>query len=315
MSIIEKAVNKLERKTDVNLSESDLPAVTDVETSSISHSRDNIIDDPRGAHHTTRASGAEAREIVNIPFERFKGLGMITPDMPRSHIAEEYRTIKRPLLMNIAGKSAAEVDNINVIMVTSALQGEGKTFTAINLALSVAMERDKTVLFVDADITNSTAGALLGIKNDRQGLVDILEDKGTSIADVMLSTNLPNLRLISAGRVHDNANELLASEAMSNLVTELANRFSDRVIIVDTPPLLMTTEAGVLANLMGQIVMVVEAEKTSQEAVTEALQHIGSDKIVSVLLNKSQRHHLRKYGGYGYGYGYGNKISASSQPA
>jgi len=131
----------------------------------------------------------------------------------------------------------------------------------------------------------------------------------------MLSTNLPNLRLISAGCVHDNANELLASEAMRSVVSELANRFSDRVIIVDAPPLLLTTEAGVLANLMGQIVMVVEAEKTSQEAVTEALQHIGSDKIVSVLLNKSQRHHLRKYGGYGYGYGYGNKLSASSKSA
>jgi len=297
------------------MAEADQPAVTDVETSSISHSRDNIIDDPRGAHHTTRASEAEPREIVNIPFERFKGLGMITPDMPRSHIAEEYRTIKRPLLMNIAGKSAAEVDNVNVIMVTSALQGEGKTFTAINLALSVAMERDKTVLFVDADISNSTGGTLFGIKNDQQGLVDILEDEGTSIADVMLSTNLPNLRLISAGCVHDNANELLASEAMRSVVSELANRFSDRVIIVDAPPLLLTTEAGVLANLMGQIVMVVEAEKTSQEAVTEALQHIGSDKIVSVLLNKSQRHHLRKYGGYGYGYGYGNKLSASSKSA
>ncbi len=140
---------------------------------------------------------------------------MITPDMPRSRIAEEFRTIKRPLLMNIAGKGAAEVDNINVIMVTSALQGEGKTFTAINLALSVAMELDKTVLFVDADISNSTGGTLFGIKNDQQGLVDILEDEGTSIADVMLSTNLPNLRLISAGCVHDNANELLASEAMS----------------------------------------------------------------------------------------------------
>ena len=163
---------------------------------------------------------------------------MITPDMPRSRIAEEFRTIKRPLLMNIAGKGAAEVDNINVIMVTSALQGEGKTFTAINLALSIAMELDKTVLFVDADISNSSAGALLGIKNDQQGLVDVLEDKGTSIADVMLSTNLPNLRLISAGRVHDNANELLASEAMSSVVSELSNRFSDRVIIVDAPPLL-----------------------------------------------------------------------------
>jgi receptor protein-tyrosine kinase len=200
-------------------------------------------------------------------------------------------------------------------MVTSALQGEGKTFTSINLALSIAMERDKTVLFVDADTSNATAGTLLGINNNQPGLVDILEDQETGISDVMLSTNLPNLRLISAGRVHDNANELLASDSMNRIVSELSNRFSDRIIIVDAPPLLQTTEASVLANLMGQIVVVVEAEKTSQEAVSDALQHIGSDKIVSMLLNKNKKRHMRKYGGYGYGYGYGNTISNSSESA
>jgi capsular exopolysaccharide synthesis family protein len=176
------------------------------------------------------------------------------------------------------------------------------------------MERDKTVLFVDADTSNATAGTLLGINNNQPGLVDILEDEGAGIEDVMLSTNLPNLRLISAGRLHDNANELLASDTMSSLVSELSNRFSDRIIIFDTPPLLQATEASVLANLMGQIVVVVEAELTSQEAVADALQHIGGDKIVSMLLNKNKKRHMRKYGGYGYGYGYGygNNISKSS---
>jgi receptor protein-tyrosine kinase len=235
--------------------------------------------------------------------------------MPRSHIAEEYRTIKRPLLMNIAGKGAAEVDNINVIMVTSALQGEGKTFTSINLALSIAMELDKTVLFIDADISNSSAATLLGINDDRAGLIDVLEDKGVSIGDAMLQTNLPNLRIIPAGHVHDNSNELLASQNMDSLIRDLSNRYSDRVIIVDTPPLLQTTEASILANLMGQIIVVVEAEKTSREAVDEALQHIGGDKIVSMLLNKNKKHHLRKYGGYGYGYGYGHAGSMSPKSA
>ena len=312
MSIIEKAVNKLERKSAESSIETELPAVSDVEVSSISNSSANHSHDTGRDHHATTSS-SDAHEIVNIPFERLKGVGMITPDMPRSRIAEEYRTIKRPLLMNIAGKGAAEVDNINVIMVTSALQGEGKTFSSINLAMSIAMERDKTVLYIDADILNASGGALLGVNSDQKGLMDVLEDQETAIADVILNTNLPNLRIISAGRFHDNANELLASETMSSVIRELSDRFSDRIIIVDTPPLLQTTEASILANLMGQIVVVVEAEKTAQEALTEALQHTGSDKIVSMILNKNKRYHMRKYDGYGYGYGYGNTRPVSRQ--
>jgi receptor protein-tyrosine kinase len=302
MSIIEKAVDKLEKKSALDPTEPEVPAISDVEAISISS--DNPSHDSSVEVHATPPS--DAGEIVNIPFERFKGLGIITPDMPRSRIAEEYRSIKRPLLSNIAGKGAAEVDNINVIMVTSALQGEGKTFTSINLALSIAMELDKTVLFIDADISNPKAAALLGIKDSEPGLVDILEDKGTRISDVMLSTNLPNLRIIPAGHISDKANELLSSENMYNLIRDLSNRFSDRVIIVDTPPLLETTEASILASLIGQIVIVVEAEKTSQEAVKEALQHIAGDKIVNMVLNKNRKHRMRKYSGYGYGYGYGN---------
>jgi len=312
MSIIEKAVNKLERKSVESSAEPELPAVSDVEVSSISNSSANHPHETARDHRAT-TSLSDAPEIVNIPFERLKGVGMITPDMPRSRIAEEYRTIKRPLLMNIAGKGAAEVDNINVIMVTSALQGEGKTFSSINLAMSIAMERDKTVLYIDADILNASGGALLGVNSDQKGLMDVLEDQETAIADVILNTNLPNLRIISAGRFHDNANELLASETMSSVIRELSDRFSDRIIIVDTPPLLLTTEASILANLMGQIVVVVEAEKTAQEALTEALQHIGSDKIVSMILNKNKRYHMRKYDGYGYGYGYGNTRPVSPQ--
>lgn len=314
MSIIEKAVNKLEKKSAVTLAEPDLPVLSEVEdVEEISISSDSPSHDSSVEVHATTQSEPGLRETINIPFERLKSLGMITPDMPRSRIAEEYRTIKRPLLMNIAGKGAAEVDNINVIMVTSALKGEGKTFSSINLALSIAMELDKTVLFIDADISNSSGGRLLGIDDDHPGLIDILENEGLGIGDIMLNTNLPNLRIIPAGHVHDNANELLASEGMHRVVEELSNRFSDRVIIVDTPPLLQTTEASVLASLMGQIVVVVEAEKTSQEAVDEALRHIGGDKIISMLLNKNRQHHMRKYYGYGYGYGYGNNAPMSSQ--
>lgn len=252
------------------------------------------------------------REPITIPFDSLQQRGFLTPAIPRSGIAEEYRTIKRPLLVNIAGHSAVPIKNANLIMVTSALQGDGKTFSSINLALSIAMEQDKTVLFVDADTAKAEAGAVLGVPSGSPGLIDVLEGKGVSVSDVILRTNVEKLRILPAGNVHARSNELLASDAMRRLTLELSERYSDRVIVFDSPPLLLTTEAGVLANLMGQIVFVVGAEVTPQHAVTQAMEHIGQEKTVGLLLNRARKHSkVFGYGygarGYGYGYGYGNR--------
>jgi exopolysaccharide/PEP-CTERM locus tyrosine autokinase len=247
-------------------------------------------------------------KVIDLPLDRLKLLGMVTPDDPRSRIAEENRIIKRPLLMNIAGKGATTVDNPNLIMVTSAQPGEGKTFTALNLAISIAMEQDKTVLFVDADVAKASAAALLGIPDDYPGLIDLLMDNGTKISDVLLHTTIPNLRVLPAGHAHERSTELLASAGMQRLMAELAQRYPDRVIIFDSPPILFTTEAGVLASLMGQIVFVVAETQTPQGKVVEALSHLGSEKIIGLLLNKSTNrgNGTDGYGfGYGYGYGYG----------
>lgn len=246
---------------------------------------------------------------VNLPYQRLKEMGMVTPDAPRSKTAEEYRRVKRPLLMNIDGP-VAPVKNPNLIMVTSALPGEGKTFTAVNLALSIAMEQDKTVLFVDADVAKARGARLLGVPNDARGLIDILERDDLDLRDVLYRTDIPNLRILPAGRVHERSTELLASEDMRKLMSEMATRYRDRVVIFDSPPLLPTTEASVLANLMGQIVFVVAANKTGQNAVTEALSHIEGDKMIGMLLNKSTARFGLSYGyayeyGYAYGYGYG----------
>lgn len=259
--------------------------------------------------YTTKESSSEPkRGSISIPFADLSEHGMITPQMPRSRIAEEYRAIKRPLLMNIAGKSATEIDHPNLIMVTSALQGDGKTFSAVNLALSIAMEQDKTVLFVDADISKASAGSLLGIPDSQPGLIDILEGKGLSLSNTILNTNIHNLRVLPAGNLHDRATELLASESMRKLMLELSRRYADRVIVFDSPPLLLTSEAAVLSNLMGQIVFVVGAESTPQSAVTEALASIGKDKVIGMLLNRVKTSRIvgaARHYGYGYGYGYG----------
>ena len=245
-------------------------------------------------------------KFLKLNYEELRQLGLLTPNVPRSAIAEEFRTIKRPLLSNINGGDSVEAIKYgNLIMVTSALEGDGKTFTSISLAISIAMEQDKTVLFVDADTAKAEAGRILGIPSDCPGLIDVLEDDNVQLSDVLLRTNMEKLRILPAGDLHTHANELLASDRMRQLMVEMSEHYSDRVIVFDSPPLLLTTEAAVLANFMGQIVFVVSADMTPQHAVTQAVEHIGEDKMVGMVLNRARRRSNPYYYSYGEVYGYG----------
>jgi protein-tyrosine kinase len=228
-------------------------------------------------------------------------MGMVTPDRPRSAIAEEYRVIKRPVLKNIL---EAEIANSRLIMVTSSLPGEGKSFTAINLAISIAMELDHTVLLVDADVSKPSILKIMGLQPER-GLMDVLSERNFDLSSSLLKSNIPKLSILPAGMPHERATELLASEAMARLLEDMASRYSDRVIIFDSPPLIPTTEARVLATHMGQIVMVVEAGRTTNGALRQALSTIESCPIKLMMLNKAAGGGPGGYYGYGYGYGYG----------
>jgi len=235
--------------------------------------------------------------MVKIDLEALHRRGMVTPDAGRTPIAEEFRIIKRPLLHSAFRRDAAP--HSNLIMVTSSLPGEGKTFCAINLAMSIAMEMDHTVLLVDADVARPSIPNYLNL-DAKAGLMDVLLDEKMDLGDVMLRTNIDTLRILPAGRAHKHATELLASLTMSNLLDEMSRRYPDRLIIFDSPPLLITSEARVLASRMGQIVMVVEAETTTQKAVKDSLRHLGNTSNVSLLYNKSRAF----AGAEGYGYGY-----------
>lgn len=256
-------------------------------------------------------SAARQRPYLEMPLEQLRQRGFLSPLAPRSRIAEEFRGIKRPLLRNIDGKGSRRVEHPNLVMVTSALQGDGKTFSSINLAMSIAMEQDRTVLFVDADVVRATAGKTIGVPPGSLGLIDIL-DGGTSLdaSDVIMRTSMDKLRVLPAGNARDTSTEILASEAMHRFMVELSNRYPDRVIVFDSPPLLLTTESSVLASFMGQIVFVASADITPQQAVQEALEQIGENKIVGVVLNRASRRRSKLLGvgsyGYGYGYGYGD---------
>ena len=167
--------------------------------------------------------------------------------------------IKRPLIANAMGKGAAPIRRGNLIMVTSALSGEGKSFTAINLAMSIAMELDNTVMLVDADVPKPSVLKMLGLPPAR-GLLDVLIDDSVDFSQVLMRTNVEKLSLLPSGTQHARATELLASDAMIALLDEMATRYPDRIIIFDSPPLLMTTESRVLATHMGQVLSLIHID-------------------------------------------------------
>jgi len=228
---------------------------------------------------------------IELDLARMRDLGMISTASARSPLLEEFRVIKRPLLKRAFAETpnqrAGQQRPGNLIMVTSSLPGEGKTYCAINLAMSIAMELDHTVLLIDADVANPSVLRTLGLPAQR-GMMDILLDDTLDLSDVMLRTNVNTFSILPAGTGTLRATELLASTTMRNLVLEIANRYPDRVIIFDSPPLLPTNEARVLAGHMGQIVMVVEAQKTTQHAVKEALRHLEGCSNVNLIYNKTR---------------------------
>ena len=232
-----------------------------------------------------------------INLTRLQQFGMVTQEGGRSSVAEDFRIIKRPLLRNAHGANGVSIRHGNLIVVTSALPGEGKTYCAVNLAMSLAMEMDTTVLLVDADVARPSVLKTLGLGAE-PGLMDLLLNEDLDLSDVILTTNVPTLRILPAGRSNKHATELLASRTMSKLLTEIAGRYADRIVIFDSPPLLMTTEASVLAAQMGQVVMVVEAETTTQHAVKEALRQIESCAHVNLIYNKTKAFPGGDYYGY-----------------
>ena len=250
-----------------------------------------------------------SRQVV-LNTEALAASGILLPNAPRSQTADQYRVIKRPLISNAMGKGAAVLNHGNLIMVTSAVAGEGKSFTAINLAMSIAAELDNTVMLVDADVARPSVLRMLGLPHG-PGLLDLLEGKA-DVSSVLLKTNIDKLTLLPSGTPHPRATELLASDAMRQLLEDMAKRYPDRIIIFDSPPLLLTTESRVLATQMGQIVIVVEADRTLQSDVQHALSTIESCPVRMMLLNKARTDSVGS-SGYGYGYGYGNAHDQEKQ--
>lgn len=236
---------------------------------------------------------------VTLNRQRLISEGLLTPEDEESVLREQYRMVKRRLIATAFADDHPGTNPPNLIEVTSSLAGEGKTFTTFNLGMSIAMERDVTVLLVDADLTQRSLTRIAGL-SDRVGLTGFLTGEVNDLADVVFRTDVPRMAVIPAGASHPDAPELIASESMRACTKELAGRYGDRVILFDTTPLLMNTQAATLAGHMGQILVVVEAGRTNETAVRDAVALFAeADVSRNLLLNKSVQ--ARGYGYYGYG--------------
>ncbi len=269
MSIIDKAMKKLQNNQSASVAKRITPHI-------------------KATKYKAKIANSRSNECkLHIDQERLISAGLSISAADGSLTVDNaFRRIKRPILANAYGKESALVENGNIVMICSSLPGEGKTFNAINLSMSIAIELDKTVLLVDADLPRRNTTSLFGLE-DEPGLTDVLVGE-KDLTDVIVSTDLQDFKILPAGTKHHHGTELLASDKMFNLIAELASRYQDRIIIFDTPPLLITSEAQVLAGLAGQVVLIVEADRTLKHDVEDAVEMLDSTKPIGLVLNKTQ---------------------------
>jgi exopolysaccharide/PEP-CTERM locus tyrosine autokinase len=235
--------------------------------------------------------------ILHIDRDALRAAGVLLPAEEEHLSSQEYRQIKRPLIANALGRGVPQLANGHLIMLASALPGDGKTFTSINLALSLALEKDMRTLLVDADVAKPHISRILGVR-DEPGLLDVLRDERTDDESLNIPTDKPGLSVLPAGRPSDTATELLASARMEALVAQIGARDSNRIVLFDSPPLLLTTESRALAGVVGQIVLVVRAGVTPQQAVFDSLELLGDGKSIGLVLNQSDEGRRSSYYGY-----------------
>lgn len=296
MSTIEKALAK-QKEAAKKQHSTVTPPVHDEEQTNLTANADPISISEKNIPDATITN-----EQIILNGERLTERGFIYSPDSTHHIQEEFRHIKRKLLNNAFGPAAKTLKHSNLIMVSSSNPNEGKTFISINLALSIALEQDKTVLLIDADVLRPSLHRELEFES-KKGLLEYLLAEVDSLAEVIYNTNIPNLKIIPAGKPHHLTNELLASARMVQLAEELAERYPDRLVIFDCPPILGVTETPVLSDLVGQAIVVVEESKTKIDDVKRAVSQLNEDIAIGCVMNKTIRSKKDSYGYYGYGYG------------
>ncbi len=220
-----------------------------------------------------------------IDRERLAARGMVVPGAPVTGISEEYRIVKRELIRNFGGTGNRPIlPRGHRVLIASANPGEGKTFSAVNLALSLAVEADHDVLLIDADIAKPSVLDALGLE-DGPGLMDALADSHLPLGDCLIQTDIPGLKVMPAGTQHMHDTELLASARTEALLAQLEAGAPGRILILDSPPVLAASPAAVLAGHVGQTIMVVRADETLESALRDAIGLMGACPHIQLLLN------------------------------
>jgi protein-tyrosine kinase len=235
--------------------------------------------------------------------EELREAGFILPDAPVSAIAEEFRIVKRQLLLSARGNGTTPpIDRGRMILVASAQPDEGKTFCAVNLALSIASEKDVEVLLVDADFAKPEILSILGLEGG-PGFIDALEDPSVDVESLVIRTDIPNLSVLPAGRQTNEATELVASDRTRLILEQLMSSNPARIIVFDSAPALAASQASVMAMHVGQVLMIVRADRTSEPELREAIGLMSGCTSIQLLLNGvAFAPRGKRFGSY-YGFG------------
>ncbi|NII11174.1 AAA family ATPase [Oleiagrimonas sp. C23AA] len=297
MSIVEKAAEKLKA---LRPDEQQSPAVIMPE-GKVADDSGSTIERLQTRQHVSEPDG-EVPVRWHIDQAALRRAGYLPADADgESRLKDQMRRIKRPLLANATKKAAKVPAHSERIVVTSSGEGEGKTFTSVNLALSLAREPDFEVLLVDGDIPRSSLSRALGLA-DRPGLMDLLTGDAVQSETVIVPTDIDNLSVVPAGKPHPLTAELFGSRRMETVLDALGGHNRRRLVVFDSSPLLATPESQVLASYMGQVVMVVAARRTRTQALDASLQCLNDSQFVGLILNMSQLSASEDHYGSGYGY-------------
>lgn len=256
------------------------------------------------AHTRPAAPSAQAeapaypRPLVSVDRRRLADAGVLVPGGPITPLAEEFRMVKRQLLLTARGVAGVDADRARMILVCSAQPDEGKTFCAINLALSMAAEKDVEILLVDADFAKPDVSKRLGIGEGRPGLLDALAGQ-IDVEACIVDTDVPQLAILPAGARSVSDTELLASDGARAMLDRLAAANPRRIVIFDSPPALAASPASVLALHVGQTMMVVRADRTSEEDLRAAVAALDGCEHIQLVLNAvSFQPQGRRFGSY-----------------
>lgn len=223
--------------------------------------------------------------------------GMVDWSRTRSRVSEEFRLVQRQILRNAFAPPSAEAGFTNLVMVTSARPGEGKSFTAVNLAGSIARQGNNHVLLVDSDSKRDSICYPMGLA-DAPGLLDLAANPRLDPAPMIVRTPIEQLSILPIGRERERSPVLFSSSEMIRLIKSLGRRYADRLLVLDAPPCLSTSDPAVLASVVGQILFVVEAERTQRDEIEASLDLLQACPTIALVLNKQHISSRYTFGAY-----------------